>query len=78
MPVTSNRAFILGGSWLTAGLYMNNFPTVQDMVLGSQPGWLLEEDLVLPGGAADLTALENVEYYGAIVASLVAKTAAGL
>lgn len=57
---------------------MNNFPTVQDMVLGSQPGWLLEEDLVFPAGEDDLTSLKNVAYYSGIAASLVAKAAAGL
>lgn len=57
---------------------MNDFPMVQDMVLGSQPGWLLEEDLLLPGGETDFTDAANLEYFSAIDQSVDAKAAAGL
>ncbi|KAJ3725767.1 phospholipase B [Lentinula raphanica] len=60
-----------GGSWLTAGLYMNDFPMAQDMVLGSQPGWLLQEDLLDPD------VLDTVQYYSAIDQSVDAKAQAG-
>lgn len=57
---------------------MNGFPRVQDMVLGSQPGWTLDQDLLLPGGETDPTAPENLEYYSAVDQSVDAKAAAGL
>lgn len=66
----------IGGSWLTAGLYMNDFPMVQDMVLGSQPGWLLQEDLLDPDGSLGI--VDVLEYFDAIDQSIDAKAAAGL
>ncbi|KAJ4487753.1 phospholipase B [Lentinula aciculospora] len=73
LQVATYLSGLSGGSWLTAGLYMNGFPMVQDMVLGSQPGWLLQEDLLERNGSQ-----ENVlNYYGAIDQSVDSKVAAG-
>ncbi|KAF9061929.1 lysophospholipase [Rhodocollybia butyracea] len=78
LQVASYFSGLSGGSWLTAGMYMNNFPTVQDMVLGSQPGWLMENDITFPAGASDPLAPENLEYFSLIAQSIDAKAAAGL
>ncbi|KAF9061930.1 lysophospholipase [Rhodocollybia butyracea] len=77
LQVASYFSGLSGGTWLTAGLYMNNFPTVQDMVLGSQPGWLMENDILFPANASDPLAAENLEYYSLIAQSIDAKAAAG-
>ncbi|KAJ4487748.1 phospholipase B [Lentinula aciculospora] len=75
LQVATYLSGLSGGSWLTAGLYMNGFPMVQDMVLGSQPGWLLQEDLLEPAGSDGL--IDVLEYYDAIDRSVDAKANAG-
>ncbi|KAH7873529.1 lysophospholipase [Lentinula edodes] len=75
LQVATYLSGLSGGSWLTAGLYMNDFPMVQDMVLGSQPGWLLQEDLLDPDGSLGI--VDVLEYFDAIDQSVDAKAAAG-
>lgn len=70
----------LGGSWLTTSLYSNDFPPIQDLVMGTGSGlsgWLLDLDLFLPTGFS-LKLAENVVFYDTIVASVKAKAKAGL
>lgn len=69
-----------GSSWLTASLYFNNFPTIWDMVLGdgdSQPGWILDLDLAIPGGD-DVFDSQNQEFFGSILWSVEAKADTGM
>ncbi|KAJ3744845.1 phospholipase B [Lentinula detonsa] len=75
LQVATYLGGLSGGSWLTAGLYMNDFPMVQDMVLGSQPGWSMQEDLLEPEGSAAI--INTLQYYSALDQSVDAKAAAG-
>jgi Lysophospholipase catalytic domain len=73
-------ARITGGSWLTGSLYMNDFPTVKDLVYGdgsNLSGWLLDLPLATPDGD-DLTSTRNQEWYGSILWSVYAKGDTGL
>ena len=69
-----------GGSWFTGSLYMNDFPTIEDLVYGNGAdlgGWLLDIPLVTPGGD-DVFATQNQEWYGSLLWSVYAKGDAGM
>jgi hypothetical protein len=58
---------IIGGAWAQTSFIFNNFPRVTDLVLGNaklnESGWLLQLDLVSPGGQ-NLTAPGNQAFIG--------------
>lgn len=69
-----------GGSWLTGSLYMNDFPTIKDLVHGNDDnmtGWLLHIPLATPDGS-DVLSKENQYWYGSILWSVFAKAGTGL
>ena len=69
-----------GGSWLTGSLYMNDFPTIKDLVLGNgdnMTGWLLNIPLATPDGS-DVLSKENQYWYGSLIWSVFAKAGAGM
>jgi len=75
LQVCSYLSGLSGGSWLTGSLYMNDFPTIQDLVYGngnSLSGWLLDKDLFIPGGI-NIFNDENQDYYSSVIASVKAK-----
>jgi lysophospholipase len=69
-----------GGSWLTGSLYMNDFPTIKDLVFGNgdkMHGWLLDLPLATPDGA-DVFSKNNQEWYDSILGSIFAKGETGM
>jgi lysophospholipase len=68
-----------GGSWLTGSLYMNDFPTIEDLVFGNGDlsGWLLDLGLVTPDGD-DVFSEKNQYFYGSLLWGVVAKGNAGM
>ena len=69
-----------GGSWVTGSVYMNDFPTVKDMVFGNGDnlgGWLLDLPLATPSGD-DIFSQGNQEWYGSILQSVFAKGKTGM
>ncbi|ETW80449.1 hypothetical protein HETIRDRAFT_384983 [Heterobasidion irregulare TC 32-1] len=80
LQVSSYWAGLSGGSWLTGGLYMNDWPTVKDMVFGNggdKPGWMLDFSLASPDGD-DIFDDKNQEWYGSIIWSIMAKADLGI
>ncbi|KAN0111415.1 phospholipase B [Russula decolorans] len=80
LQVTSYLAGLSGGSWLTGSLYMNDFPTTKDLVLGNgdnMTGWLLNIPLATPDGS-DVYSKENQQWYGSLVWSVFAKAGTGI
>ncbi len=73
--------FDSGGSWLTGSLYMNDFPTIADLVFGNGndlQGWLLDIPLFAPDGLnASVFSERNKEFYGSILSSVFAKAGTG-
>ena len=70
----------LGGSWLTGSLYMNDLPTIKDLVYGNgdtKDGWQLHLPLATPDGE-NIFSTENQYWYGSILWSVFAKAGAGL
>jgi lysophospholipase len=68
-----------GGSWLTASLYMNDFPTINDLVFGNggnMSGWLLDLPLFTPEGS--VSSKENQLWYDNILKSVFAKAGTGV
>jgi lysophospholipase len=68
-----------GGSWLTGSLYMNDFPTIEDLVHGNganMSGWLLDLPLFAPHGS--VSSMENQFWYGNILESVFAKAGTGV
>ncbi|EJD52526.1 hypothetical protein AURDEDRAFT_181106 [Auricularia subglabra TFB-10046 SS5] len=79
LQVSSYLAGLSGGSWLTTSLIFNEFPTLHDLVLGNGkdlPGWLLDFDLVIPGGG-NIFNQENQWLYGAVLNEVYKKADAG-
>lgn len=69
-----------GGSWLTGSLYMNDWPTIKDMVYGNGgnlSGWILDLPLASPDGD-DVFNQENQDFYGSILWSVYAKADTGM
>ena len=69
-----------GGSWLTGSLYMNDFPTIKDLVYGNgddTQGWLLNLGLATPAGT-DVFSQTNQKWYGSILWSVYAKADTGM
>ena len=69
-----------GGSWITGSLYMNDFPTIKDLVQGNgnnMTGWLLHLPLATPFGS-DVFSKENQDWYGSILWSVFAKAGVGV
>src|SRR6266403_4079190 len=65
----------LGGSWLTGSLYMNDLPTIKDLVYGNGDntnGWQLHLPLATPDGE-NVFSTENQYWYGSILWSVFAK-----
>ncbi|KAI0066051.1 phospholipase B [Artomyces pyxidatus] len=75
LQVASYLAGLSGGSWITGSMYMNDWPTVKDMVYGNgvnTSGWLLDLALATPDGD-NLFSKLNQEWYGSLLWSVVAK-----
>jgi lysophospholipase len=71
---------MVGGSWLTGSLFMNNWPTIPDMVNGNGndlSGWLLDLDLAIPDGV-NLFNDKNQHFFGSLLWSVEAKAYAGM
>lgn len=71
---------IPGGSWLTGSLYMNDFPTIKDMVYGNGgnlSGWILDLPLASPDGD-DVFNEKNQDFYGSILWSVYSKADTGM
>ena len=69
-----------GGSWLTGSLYMNDFPTMNDLVVGNgdnMTGWQLHIPLATPDGS-DVLSEVNQQWYGSILWSVFSKAGTGL
>ena len=69
-----------GGSWFTGSLYMNDFPTIKDLVHGNgdnMTGWLLDIPFATPDGL-DVFSKRNQNWYGSILWSVFAKAGTGL
>ena len=65
----------LGGSWLTASLMLNDWPTPSTLVYGDHgglPGWMLDLDLVAPSSINSGDS-DNQAYWGSLLASVGAK-----
>ncbi|KAF8071892.1 phospholipase B [Lyophyllum atratum] len=80
LQVTSYLAGLSGGSWITGSLFFNNWPTMNDMVLGNgkdMEGWLLDLGLVTPDGV-NLFSDDNQYFYGSILWSVMAKANKGI
>jgi lysophospholipase len=68
-----------GGSWLIGSLYMNDFPTIKDLVYGNggnMSGWLLDFPLFAPNGG--VSSKENQQWYDNILGSVFAKAGTGM
>jgi lysophospholipase len=68
-----------GGAWLTGSLYMNDFPTIDDLVNGNgddMAGWLLDLPLFAPEG--NVLSEENQYWYDSIFWSVLAKAGTGM
>lgn len=69
-----------GGSWITGSLYMNDFPTIKDLVYGngdSCQGWLLNLPLATPDGS-NVFSKSNQDWYGSVLWSVYAKAGSGM
>ncbi|KAH9985800.1 phospholipase B [Russula compacta] len=80
LQVISYWSGLSGGSWVTGSVYMNDFPTVKDMVFGNgdnMDGWLLDLPLATPSGD-DVFSQGNQEWYGSILQSVFAKGSTGI
>ncbi|KAG6842116.1 hypothetical protein C0991_002770 [Blastosporella zonata] len=80
LQVTSYLSGLSGGSWVTGSMYFNNWPTMNEMVLGNggdMEGWLLELPLASPDGI-DLFSGNNQDFYGSILWSVMAKAQQGI
>ncbi|KAF8499635.1 phospholipase B [Russula emetica] len=80
LQVTSYLSGLSGGSWLTGSIYMNDFPTMKDLVHGNggnMTGWLLDIPFATPDGS-DVLSEENQYWYGSILWSVFAKAGTGL
>ena len=69
-----------GGSWLTGSLYMNDFPTIKNLVHGNgnnTTGWLLHLPLATPDGT-NVFSKQNQNWYGSILWSVFAKAGTGM
>ncbi|KII92542.1 hypothetical protein PLICRDRAFT_172619 [Plicaturopsis crispa FD-325 SS-3] len=80
LQVASYISALSGGSWLTGSLYLNDFPTIKDMVYGNGgnlSGWLLDLPLATPDGV-DLFDDKNQAFYGSLLWSVTAKADKGV
>ncbi|KAF8135442.1 phospholipase B [Boletus edulis] len=72
LQVASYLAGSSGGSWLTASLMLNDWPSPSTLVYGdgrALSGWMLDLDLVAPS-SINLGDAENQAYWGSILAKL--------
>ncbi|KZT22215.1 phospholipase B [Neolentinus lepideus HHB14362 ss-1] len=80
LQVASYLSGLSGGSWITGSLYLNNWPTIKDMVFGNGgnlSGWLLDLNLAAPAGV-DLFNEDNQYFFGSLLWSIEAKAMKGL
>ena len=79
-PIDTPFAPNSGGSWITGSLYMNDFPTIKDLVYGdgnNTQGWLLNLPLATPDGD-NVFSEYNQKWYGSILWSIYAKAGTGM
>ncbi|EIW83246.1 FabD lysophospholipase-like protein [Coniophora puteana RWD-64-598 SS2] len=76
LQVASYIAGSSGGSWVTASMLMNDWPTTSNLVYGGGGlnGWMLEQDLFDPSDGGG----QNQQYYQAVMDSVKSKAATGL
>ncbi|KAG6868104.1 hypothetical protein C0993_007514 [Termitomyces sp. T159_Od127] len=80
LQVASYLSGLSGGSWVTGSMYFNNWPMLNDMVLGNgkeMEGWLLDFNLASPDGV-DLFSDNNQAFFGSVLWSVMAKSAQGI
>ncbi|KAI0295829.1 phospholipase B [Multifurca ochricompacta] len=80
LQVSSYLSGLSGGSWITGSLYMNDFPTIKDLVYGNGgnlSGWLLDLALATPDGS-NIFSDANQHWYGSILWSVIAKGKTGI
>ncbi|KAJ3501630.1 hypothetical protein NLJ89_g9249 [Agrocybe chaxingu] len=80
LQVASYISALSGGSWLTGSLFFNNWPKIDDLVLGDGQdlsGWMLDLPFVTPDGV-DLLSDRNQAFYGSILYSIIAKADRGV
>ncbi|KAG6917429.1 hypothetical protein DXG01_002515 [Tephrocybe rancida] len=80
LQVTSYLSGLSGGSWVTGSMYFNNWPTMNDMVLGNggdMEGWLLDVPLATPDGI-NLFSDDNQAFFGSVLWSVMAKAEKGI
>ncbi|EFI28204.1 phospholipase B [Coprinopsis cinerea okayama7 len=74
LQVASYMTGLSGGSWITASLFFNDWPTLNDLVFGHNGlnGWRLDTPLVTPDGS-NILSKANQWYFGSILWSVMAK-----
>ncbi|KAG6816975.1 hypothetical protein H0H87_001290 [Tephrocybe sp. NHM501043] len=80
LQVTSYLSGLSGGSWVTGSMFFNNWPLLNDMVLGNDEnmeGWLLDIPLATPDGI-NLFSDENQAFFGSVLWSVMAKAEKGI
>ncbi|TFK75253.1 phospholipase B [Pluteus cervinus] len=80
LQVASYISGLSGGSWITGSLFFNNWPNINELVLGNDrdlAGWKLDLPLVTPDGV-NLFSNENQAFFGSVLWSVIAKGAAGI
>ncbi|KAI3618723.1 phospholipase b [Moniliophthora roreri] len=81
LQVASYITGLSGGSWITSSLIFNNFPTLHDLVFGSNTagtnGWQLNVPFVTPDGT-NLFSDFNQYFFGSILWSVMAKAKTGI
>lgn len=79
LQVASYITGLSGGSWITASLFFNDWPTINDLVFGGNglSGWMLDIPLVTPDGT-NLFTRENQWFFGSLLWSVKAKGDAGI
>ncbi|PFH47334.1 hypothetical protein AMATHDRAFT_67917 [Amanita thiersii Skay4041] len=80
LQVSSYISGLSGGSWLIGSLFLNNWPSIKELVLGNDQdldGWLLDLPLVMPDGN-NILSEKNQAYYGSILWSVMSKELHGI
>ncbi|KAF9461302.1 phospholipase B [Collybia nuda] len=80
LQVASYISGLSGGSWITGSLYFNNWPKINELVLGNGKdleGWLLDVPFVTPDGI-NLFSDKNQAFFGSVLWSVMSKAYKGI